>query len=352
MILIDNIIFDIQSRGGVSNVWKSILKALRNSDLEFKIIKSKNNIQYEIIEDKNLYINDRTIPLFIRRYLNVTNKNVKVFHSSYFRISKSKNVKNILTIHDFTYEKYDKGLRKIVHLAQKKYALKNASAIICVSQNTKNDLLKYHPWINQNIVHVIYNGVDHKVYYPLPKKYKITKQYFLTVGGRNIHKNFEFTLNLMNSPEIRNTSIHLKVIGGGTFNSKEKEFIKLNNLSDRIFNYQNVSDKVLNDFYNGALALIYPSFYEGFGIPPLEALSAGCPVISSKSSSLPEVLGDCGLYVDANDNNSAIKYIDKLINIDYRNKLIEMGLKQASNFSWQKTGKQTLKLYYKLINEK
>lgn len=352
MLLLDNIIFDIQNRGGVTNVWKSILFAIKKSNLDFKIIKSNNKYQYEILSDKNTYVDDINLPLFFRRYFHITSKNISIFHSSYFRVHSSRNVKNIVTVHDFTYEKYDKGLRKFIHLLQKKRALKRASAVICVSHNTKKDLFEYHPWINKNIVHVIYNGVDHKVFYPIKNKALSKDKFFLTVGGRNIHKNFLFTLNLMNSPEIKNSSVKLKVIGGGAFNSTEKEFIESNNLSDKIIHYSNINDNELNKFYNNAIALIYPSFYEGFGIPPLEALSAGCPVISSKSSSIPEVLGNSGLYINPYDYRSALKHIKLLEDSNYRKRLINLGYKQASKFSWEKTGEQTLSLYNKLICEK
>ena len=345
-VLLDNIIFDLQKIGGVSNVWKAILKELNNVDFDFKIIKSKTEFEKPFNDNEQKHIRDIKLPTFLRRYLNISISNVKVFHSSYFRVHKSVDVKNILTIHDFTYEIYDKGLRKWIHLLQKKKSLKRANRIICVSKNTKKDLIKFHPWIDKSIITVIYNGVDNKLFYPLQNKNSYP--YLLSVGGRNIHKNFQFTLNLMTSEKMK--SIKLIVVGGGAFNQDEITFINNNNLKDNIIFKSNVNDEDLNILYNRALALIYPSLYEGFGIPPLEAMSAGCPVICSKTSSLPEVVGDAGLYIDVNNYESTLPYIEVLLNRDRRKEIIANGVKQASKFSWTKTAKETINVYKELLD--
>ena len=259
---------------------------------------------------------------------------------------KSDSVKNILTIHDFIYELYGKGYGKWIHLLQKEKSLKKADAIICVSKNTKKDLLKFHPWIDKNIVKVIYNGVDKNIFFPINTTNSFL--FLLFVGGRNVHKNFQFTLNLMTNDKMK--SIKLIVVGGGEFNKDEMKFINDNDLKDRIIHKTGVDDRELNLLYNEALALIYPSFYEGFGIPPLEAMSAGCPVICSKTSSLPEVVGEAGLYIDVNNYESALPHIKVLLNQNQRQAIIAKGTKQASKFSWKKTACQTINLYKDLLN--
>lgn len=350
MLLIDNIIFDLQKFGGVSNVWKAILKELATSNIKhIGVLKSKTENSFTNTHFTNL-INDKNLPTILNRYLNVNVKNVDVFHSSYFRIHSNKKVKNIVTVHDFTYEKYDKGWRQWIHLKQKQHALKNASEIICVSKNTKKDLLEYYPKIKAENVHVIYNGFDKNVYYPLNKKTP-NQNYLLSVGGRNIHKNFNFTLNLMTSQLIKDYDIKLIVVGGGSFNKEEIDFIYNNQLNNRIVHKSAVSDKELNELYNNALALVYPSFYEGFGIPPLEAMAAGCPVISSSTSSLPEVLGDCGLYINVNNPKTAENHIEWLLNKENKEQIITKGLQRASDFSWEKTGIETIQIYNKILNK-
>ena len=213
-------------------------------------------------------------------------------------------------------------------------------------------MIKFHPWIDDAKIKVIYNGVDNKIFYPLSNKNIYNYSYLLSVGGRNIHKNFQFTLNLMTSNVIKSNSIKLILIGGGEFNEHEIKFIKKHNLKDRIIHKASVNDEELNILYNGALALIYPSFYEGFGIPPLEAMSSSCPVICSNKSSLPEVVGDSALFIDVNDYKSAFPHIELVLDQSQRNQIIAKGIKQASKFTWEKTAKETINLYKELLDNK
>lgn len=349
MILLDNIIFELQSQGGITNVWKAVVKQAVQSEMNIGFLgvfpeeemNGKNDIQI---------FPDLKLPLYIRRYLDVSRPKSKIFHSSYFRVCRSKATKNVVTVHDFTYEKFDKGLRQKVHLYQKKRALHNADAIICISENTKKDLLDYHPEIDSNIISVIYNGFDDEVFYPVDKDTS-HDNYFLSVGGRNIHKNFDFTLHLMQHDFVKKMGTKLLIVGGGPMSDEHKGFIEKHGLTSKIEHRLGVSDQELNLLYNRAMALIYPSYYEGFGIPPLEALAAGCPVISSDNSSLPEVLGDCGLYIEVDDSASAIPHIRSLQDSQFRSQLIKRGFVQAANFSWEKTGQQTLDVYKNLLQK-
>ena len=347
MLLLDNIIFDLQKNGGVSNVWKAVLRELNKSGLEFFCIKSKYESQSPYLKNTKFYVKDKSLPVIVKRYLDCTVNNVSVFHSSYFRVHKDDSVINVLTIHDFIYEQYSSGFGKWIHLRQKLHALKKADAIICVSENTKSDLFRFHPWVNKNIVSVIYNGVDKNIFYPLQTK--SFRSFLLYVGGRGAHKNFDFVLKLMTSKEL--SSIKLVVVGGAKFSKDEMEFISKNDLKDKITHKQNIDDAELNNIYNEALALIYPSYYEGFGIPPLEAMSAGCPVICSGTSSLPEVVGDAGLFVDINNFASALPHIKDLTDPIKRQAIVAKGLIQASKFSWKKTACQTIALYKCLLHK-
>lgn len=351
MILLDNIIFDIQSKGGgVTNVWKAILEAVMSDDEGLYTFLSPTI--GPIVNNENIHTTiDIQIPLFIRRFLDISIMDCDLLHSSYYRTHSNEKVINVVTIHDFIYEKFDNRAQKIFHLIQKKRALNKADAIICVSKNTKSDLIKYYPEISHDKISVIYNGVDNNVFFP---KYKnpesIFSNFILTVGGRNIHKNFDYTLNLMTLPIIKEMELNLIVVGGGDFTKYEREFITKNDLWHRIIKKGFIGNDELNTLYNNALALVYPSIYEGFGIPPIEAMSAGCPVILSELSSLPEVASHCGLYIDHKSPESAVKHLLKVMDIEERKKIINSGFEQAKKFSWKKTGVQTLKLYKKLLS--
>lgn len=346
MILLDNIIFKLQSKGGVTNVWKSILEQVKNSEMDFGFI---GDPEFSCKKTIRIF-SDLKFPTVITRYLDISKPQAKIFHSSYFRIHKSKKVKNIVTIHDFTYEKFDKGVRKFIHLLQKKRALKKADAVICVSKNTKDDLLEFHPWIETSKVYVIYNGYDRNTFFPINVNNQNHDKYLLSVGGRNIHKNFIFTLKLMNTPIVKERNFKLVVVGSA-FSKQEREMIREMGLTHRIILKTRVENNELNQIYNKAFALVYPSFYEGFGIPPLESMAAGCPVISSATSSLPEVVGDCGLYIDVHDEFSGEKQIIKLLNESFRKEMIQKGLQRAKKFSWKKTGEETINLYRTLLDK-
>lgn len=357
MILLDNIIFELQPYGGVTSVWSSVLKCA------FELIpdnlqllshdKLDNHPMISLAPDKIVRHKEKNINFMrLRRYCDVAcDKNVKIFHSSYFRLAKNKEIKNIVTVHDFIYEKYDSGLSRLVHLTQKKRALKNAAAIICVSENTRKDLFEYHPWLKREIVYVVHNGVS-QGFSPITKSEEKQLPYLLYVGGRNIkYKNFRAVLSLLASSVASKMNLQLKVVGGGTFKKYEHKIIEKLGLKEKVTREGYIRESSLNQLYNGAYAFIYPSFYEGFGIPPLEAMAAACPVICSNRASIPEIVGDAGLLFDPNDLTQAEVYLQKLKNPGFRQNIIIKGLMRASAFSWEKTGNKTVEIYKKLLEE-
>ncbi len=354
MLLLDNIIFELQRVGGVSSVWKSIIGAVsKDAKLNAKYLKSsKGQSCCGKGIDSSKIIEDLNIPLFIRRYLRVHyRKDIKLFHSSYFRVHASPAVKNVVTVHDFVYEKYDTGIRKIIHLMQKKFALKHADAIICVSYNTKKDLLHYHPQLDSNKVHIVHNGVDNS-FYPLTDRKADGELYVLYVGGRNIHKNFSAVLDLLSSDTALDMGLKLKVVGGGALSIDELNAIRKLKLLDCVRHFDRVDTSELNRLYNNAFAFIYPSYYEGFGIPPLEAMAAGCPVICSNRSSIPEVVGSAGLLFDPDCIVEAEAHLHRLKSESFRLEIIERGFARAASFTWEKTGQKTISIYKKLLEEK
>lgn len=351
MLVLDNIVFNIQRAGGVSAVWNAILQACREEkDLNLQIIEKSgahNNIFYKHLNNA-IYRSER-LPLSIARYRSPKMpKNATLFHSSYLRTTPTKSVRNIVTVHDFVYEKYDTGIRKMAHLVQKENALKRADVIICVSENTKQDLLTYHPYLHTRDIRVIHNGVDKQF---TPMKPECTgAPYLLYVGGRTNHKNFDLALNLILADDARKLDLHLKVVGGGAFSPREQSNFRAKGISNKIKHLGVVSNKQLNRLYAGAFAFIYPSLYEGFGIPPLEAMASGCPVICSNSSSLPEVVGQAALMFDPLSLEQAMDCVFSLMSNEIRSDYIQRGLLQARNFSWEKTGLRTLELYREYLN--
>jgi len=257
-------------------------------------------------------------PRFMERYRipDYTAETPAIFHSSYFRILPQEGVHNVTTVHDLTYHFYRKGLAKAVHLWEEERAIRHSEAIICVSENTKRDLLRFYPWVKEEQIHVVYNGVGDDIY---PMKSAQKKGYLLFIGNSQVaYKRFDVAQEV-----ARLTGLELRTAS-------------------------NVTREQLNTLYNEALCLLYPSDYEGFGIPIIEAQKAGCPVIAQNSSSIPEVMGTSGCMI-AHDTTERMAEemaaIVRQLQSRSNNEMIEAGFENAKRFSWDKTYAQTKQVY-------
>lgn len=270
--------------------------------------------------------------------------------------------KFVITIHDLILTKFPTvrattlapWFYKIKNLAYKfiiKLAVKRARKIIAVSNFTKDDLVNYFK-IDPNKIIVTYEGVanlsknrddlfaeiqnDEKTL----SRYDIIKPYLLYVGNAYPHKNLESLIEIM--PELNKKYPDLSLVMVGKedyfYARLKKEVVGRKNIIFTDF----VTDKDLEILYKSALAYVFPSKYEGFGLPPLEAMAKGCPVASSNSSCLPEVLGDAALYFDPENREEAIKSITKLIDDKtLREDLIKKGYKQAKKYNWWECARLT-----------
>lgn len=292
---LDNIIFSLQGSGGISAVWFEHLRRLlsaKDYGNSLKLIEYDTAISN--VFRKELQIDDAFIwhgsskLLKLKRYIDPPLKSVSepfVFHSSYYRTCSNKNAINITTVHDFTYEYFAKGLAKYLHSWQKYRAIRNAGIIICISENTKKDLLRFVPDTDESKIRVIYNGVSED-YYPINDTRSNDPSFVLFVGARGGYKNFDITVEA-----IKDTSLDL-VIVGSPLSDIEIKYLDSTLGINRYRYAGRISNKELNELYNSAFCLLYPSSYEGFGIPVIEAQKAGCPVIAANRSSIPEIIGD------------------------------------------------------------
>lgn len=341
MIIYDNIIYSLQKSGGISVYWK-ILEDL---------IQINNRLVYKGRE-KNIFYTKRKNEIFVNSNLlfeRYKNQKFKedciepfIFHSSYYRYCKNKNAINITTVHDFTYELFRKDLKSNLHKIQKKNAVMHSDGVICISENTKRDLYKYYPNYKGQ-VRVIYHGYDNKTFNYRNNNQKTKNVLF--VGSRANYKGFDFTINLIS----KLPSLRLKIIGGGTLSETEKR--KLDTLLPQRYEYLGfVSNENLANLYNESFALFYPSEYEGFGFPIIEAQACGCPVICQAKSCIPEVSGDKCIYVDSSDFNKSILEIKKLENMEFYKNLQNEGLQNVKRFSWDKCIQETQDFYNDLYN--
>lgn len=358
-IIFDNIIYSLQKSGGGSVYWTELLK-------RFSALTQDEVIFYEPKEEsqnifrKNLKLNnvkkETFLCLRVRRYLNFSKpiNQKSIFHSSYFRISKSKNAINVTTVHDFTTEKFRTGLARWVNLQQKKHAVLNSAGIICISQNTKKDLLHFIPEVDPNKIVVIYNGVSED-FFKINEEFSIAEKnekfstlqnekYLLYIGHRTHYKNFPIAVQTA-------AKVNYKlVIVGEPLSSKEKIMVE-SYLGSNYLELSKLQNKELNYLYNKAFALLYPSSYEGFGIPIVEAMKTHCPVIATHNSSIPEVAGDAAILCGSTNVEEFIKSLQCLENKDFRDDLINKGIEQSKKFNWDKTFQDYLEFYQKLYNK-
>ena len=224
-IIIDNIIFSLQKSGGISVYWYEILSRIINQTEINHIfveedVKETNIFRNKLKIDANNRIHSNfKINCILNRYrnLDLNRRNEKfIFHSSYYRtlcksVKKKNYVKEVVTIHDFTYERFIGGVKKWIHAWQKKKAIQSADVVICISENTKNDLLYFYPQFSNKDIRVIYNGVSEQ-YSIIPelKKENHSTPFFLFVGSRTTYKNFDFVVKAVSLVD----GYFLKIVGG------------------------------------------------------------------------------------------------------------------------------------------
>jgi len=352
VLVLDNIIFSLQSAGGISTYWGEIIKRL--------MIREENVIYFEK-RNKNIVrkrlnirpVEESFIPIPILRYLPFLwcPRKKFLFHSSYYRVSLNRYAKNIVTVHDFTYEHFSKGIKRFIHHFQKKIAINKAAKIICVSNNTLNDLLFFFPGVDKKKVVVIHNGVNDvfkkNEYRDLPVVCRdlCGRKYILFVGERRGYKNFEIAIKVVE----RLSEYILVCIGSKDLSMKEKRIVS--KIDDRFFLFKSLSSEDLCSLYQNAFVLLYPSSYEGFGIPVVESMMAGCPVVAVNKSSIPEIAGDAALLVNEITVDAFCQEIKKLEDPIFRRELVRKGKKNANRFSWDICFEKTYAVYKELLRD-
>ncbi|MBA7692178.1 D-inositol-3-phosphate glycosyltransferase [subsurface metagenome] len=266
----------------------------------------------------------------------------------------------IITVHDLIRYFDLKGFGNFIHcpnLRDRFYlnldykGIKKATRIIAVSQATKSDLMHYLD-IPDERISVIYEGVDRKIFQPVPHCI-YEEPYILFVGSEHLRKNFTGLVKafsqLKGEPRFKDLKLVKLGRAGGQeadFRGQTMEVINALGLVREVIFTEFVSGAELPAYYSGAEAFILPSFYEGFGFPPLEAMACGCPVVTSNTSSLPEVVGEAGIMVDPYDTDSLAQAIRRVLTDDkLRDDMVSKGFEQVEKFSWEETARQTLEVY-------
>jgi glycosyltransferase involved in cell wall biosynthesis len=239
-------------------------------------------------------------------------------------------------------------------IAHKKQLLENADLIIAISENTKKDIVKFTN-VDPDRIRVIYHGNPFERMTEFSPVNTITypkifeKPYVLFVGTRSIYKNFIFFITSVSVLLHKYDELHVCCAGGGPFTPREKQIFSKLNILHKVHYFQ-TNDYITKNLYLHAQLFIFPSLYEGFGLPVLEAFSCGCPAVLSNTSSLPEIGGDAAIYIEPDNAESIVQGIERvLFNQDVKEDLRRKGYNRLTLFSWEKTAFKTKKVYDNLL---
>jgi glycosyltransferase involved in cell wall biosynthesis len=388
-ILYDHQIFSLQNYGGISRYFYELIRNI-NNELDSKAFNNTfkaltypfyTNNHYILGSDsffksKNFFSNynfrgkQRLISKInsFQAPKKILNSDFQIFHPTYYDpyflkyITKKPFVNKkpfVLTIYDMIHEKFpfyfplnDKTSFNKKILAEK------ADMVIAISQNTKNDIIRFFN-LPEKKIEVVYlgNSFNPVTYADIVtsdnnsnnNNYSNSNNYILFTGCRSNYKNFAFFITAVSRLMKNDETLHIIAAGGGSFNSEETNLIQKLGIKGRVMQ-TDVTDELLVQLYKKARAFVFPSMYEGFGIPVLESFSCSCPLVCSNQGSLPEIAGSGAAYFDPCDQDSLIEALKNVIyNDQIRAGLIAKGKKELQKYSWHLTAEKTLKIYEKIM---
>jgi len=355
---------------GIGTYTENVLKNLINIDTinNYTIYWSGNN--YESIKKDNCKIimtSKKHQRFFEDHYFpaNLAKEKIDIYHMPQNGIGFSEEIpcKKIITIHDLIPyvmpETVGRGYL-LKFLKEMPFIIGGSDGIITVSEFSKRDILKFFP-IDENKIFVTPLAADKK-YTPLDKAlcrvflkdvYNITDPFILYLGGFSERKNVASVFAAFSKIyKNLNKKYNLVIVGG--YKDSSQRLLKLTSelkIESNVIFTGFVPEEHLPVFYNACDTFVYPSFYEGFGLPPLEAMNCGTPVIASNLTSIPEVVGDGGILINPYDITEISSAIGNLLsNEKLKEELSNKALKRAREFSWQNTANNTLKVYENVYN--
>lgn len=361
-ILYDHQMFSYQKFGGITKYFVELIKNISpENNCHLSVLFSENNY---LKENRELFKNLDLLPekdfkgkatakemlaSLNKAYssFRVSSNKFDLFHPTFYDDYFLKNLKKpyVVTVHDLIEFKYkDSFFRDSLNRPLMEKVIKNANRIISISDNTKADLLDTFD-LDPDTIDVIYHGFNDTT---KTKKTNHFGKYILFVGDRGSYKNF-ITLTEAVSGLLKKERDVKMVCVGKPFLPEEVDLFNRLGIEEQLIAL-NVSEEMLNELYSHALVFVYPSLYEGFGMPILEAFSNNCPACLSRASCFPEIAGEAAEYFDPADKDAMAQSIEKVIfDEDYANSLRKAGKERLKLFSWKKTAEETLETYRKAL---
>ena len=372
-LFIDGIIFGMQPFGGISKIFSESLSMLNSNCTDIDItIKLPTELVGSPPQGERIhYLTESTklgnnLTSILDKKVDVpklnNNGRPHIFHSTYYTRPLQNSMKIVTTVYDFVFENIS-SMNQHSFIHHKKAFIEEADAVIAISNATKNDILKYTD-CHENKIEVIYPGLD-QIYaqkkldssrvLEFKSQYGIKRPYWLYVGRMNhtnIYKNFNTVLKgwALFSKKTDIESL-LVIITRDNLEPSHIEYIKKQGLSDRVIILQNISNKELRIAYHGAIAFIFPSLAEGFGIPIIEAMACHTPMIVSDIPVFREIASDAALFFNPLDVLALSDAMVNILNKAVAEKTVENGKRKLATFSWANSSNQLANVYRKLIND-
>lgn len=382
-ILYDHQTFTTQQYGGISRYFCELMEGLESlSDISISL-PLRYSFNENLINQPKLYkywsnkSNFLSQPLFssIQKKMNINilyhlqinqnesirllkNKDFDLFHPTGFDPYFLNHIEEkpfILTVYDMIHEKYPEYYSLQDQTTKwKKKLIEKADSIISISNNTKQDIIQYFD-AEPDRISVIYlgNPLEQSLQESHQRKQHGKKMndtnYILFVGSRVRYKNFQFFVSSISPLLQKYPHLHLYCAGGGQFTPDEKSHLNNLHVLSKV-HYIPINDNTMINLYKNAQAFIFPSLYEGFGLPILEAFSCGCPLIVSNSSPLSEIAGNAACYIEPTNALSIVRGVESVLTEpDYRAELIRKGYERLKLFSWERTARETKKVYENIL---
>lgn len=354
---------------GVGTYSYNLLNSLRQIDKENKYVlfcDQQSAAQVPAGDNFNrVMVTEKVFSAYHQLFFSLTlsKQSLDVFHSPHFIYPLFVSAPSVVTIHDLIplvfSSSMPSNIARIYYKRANKKAISRAKLLLAVSEATKRDLQEVFS-VPPEKVRVTHNGVgdnfkiieDQSLLEQVKDRYKIHSKFLLNVGNPKPHKNWTGLVEAFAALGNEFKDYQLVLVGSVDPRfAVATDLIKKLNLEDRVTITGFVSEKDMVLLYNAAETFVFPSFYEGFGIPVLEAMACGTPVVCSNTSSLPEVVGDAALMIDPKDKQSLVKGLEKLLlSNDLQEKLSRKGLDRVKQFSWMQIAEQTLKVYQEIAS--
>ena len=360
-VLFDHSVFTLQTRGGISRYFCELARNLQKDPECSPRILAPCHRSALLREMKGLPVMGKYLPPVshthrLRQWINnglstltLPFMRPDLVHATYYlaKIRIPAGTPLVVTVFDMIHERFPDNLppgeQNIARA--KRRCVQQADHIICISRQTKKDLVDIIG-LDERKISVIYLGCSFPLAGHKDPKPLVVEPYFFYVGNRGGVKNFKLLVDALAQASSLTGAFRLVCFGGGPFTAGELRYIRERGLPVEMFVQTGGNDLVLENLYRHATALVYPSLYEGFGLPVLEAMACDCPVICSDCSSLPEVAGQAALLFDPHSPDALRNCMEQVAgSVAKREHLILAGRQQCCRFSWSRCAGETMRVY-------